>query len=113
MMWRGDGSCRTTPKKIVWMTVLWLTHRGRVQGGFHTAAAALGDVVDERGRTSHPGSAGDLVEWCLGCCPSEILGIETTPRHSSAAGQRYSACATGGIGCGNGAITPSSRTRLP
>jgi hypothetical protein len=44
----------------------------------HAAAQALGDGVDERGRPSHPGPAGDLVKWCLGRCASTILGGETS-----------------------------------
>ena len=29
--WRGDRSCRMIAKKVVWMTVLWLTHRKRLR----------------------------------------------------------------------------------
>ena len=66
-------------------------HGSRVQDCVHAAAQALGDGVDESGWPSHPGSAGDLVEWCLGRCASTILGVQTSACPSRVYGYRRSA----------------------
>src|ERR687884_51097 len=82
-------------------------HRGRGQDCVHTAAQAFGDGVDQRGRTGHPGLAGDLAEWRLGCSLSALLGVETHTCHSRAYDHRRSAYTRGSVGLGKGAITPS------
>src|SRR5262249_16242579 len=69
---------------------LWY-HRGRLRDGLHAAAQALGDVMDERGGSSHPGSASDLVECGPGSCSSEILDAETRTRDRCSYGESRSA----------------------
>jgi hypothetical protein len=41
-------------------------HRGGLQNGLHAATQALGDVVDDYWRPSHPGPPRHLAQWRLG-----------------------------------------------
>src|SRR5882724_9098199 len=76
-----------------------------MQDGVHPTPQALGDVVDDRGGTGHPGPAGALAQWGLGDRPSAVLGVATDAHQPSGYSHRRSA--SGSVGLGNGAITPS------
>jgi len=63
----------------------------------HPAAQALGHVVDDRRRPSHPGPPCALAQWRLGERPSTLLGFSTHAYDSRGEGERRATSATGGV----------------